>query len=105
MFVLAGSMLVHRTVFTHASLKFTFAVVRRVFVPGSCVAYLLKGTLVACWTLSIPAFDGFWRALVVIHNYLFSLSLWRDYFGLCVLIVFLDTVHEADVGCFPYGVP
>lgn len=24
-----------------------------VFVPGSCVAYLLKGTRVACWALSV----------------------------------------------------
>lgn len=105
MFVLTGSMLEHRTVLTHASVKFTFAVVHWVFVPGSCVAYLLEGTLVACWTLSIPAFDGLRRAFVAIHNFTYLVWFYGDYFGLCVLIVFLDAVHEADVGCFPYGVP
>lgn len=84
MFVLTGSMLEHRTVLTHASVKFTFAVVHWVFVPGSCVAYLLEGTLVACWTLSIPAFDGLRGAFVAIHNYLFSLVLWRLFWFVCI---------------------
>lgn len=73
-----------------------------VFVPSSCVAYLLKGTCVACRTLSVPtSFVGLRRAFEVKYVAACLVRHSVDYFGAHVLIVFLDAVHEVNVGFLP----
>lgn len=82
-----------------------YSVVPMGFDSSSCVAYLLKGTRVACWTFAIPSSLvgswGLWKYYVCAN----SVMLHGDYFGVHVLTVLLDAVHEVNMGCFSHCVP